>query len=90
MPLMEIHSIFLRRKNRIERLLKYQEAALEKSRKQELQGAVNEIDLFLKTLEYYSIHPSADNQGIKLMANPEAGNPSLIETVSQLLKKKKD
>ncbi|MFH1398604.1 MAG: hypothetical protein ABIG95_00660 [Candidatus Woesearchaeota archaeon] len=52
MVLMEIYRIFEQRKNNIDRILSNGHSmALEK--KHELQGAKDEIETFLKTLEYY-------------------------------------
>jgi hypothetical protein len=54
MVLMEIHTIFENRKNSMLQILKNQERSIALEKKQELKGAVNEIELFLKTLEFYS------------------------------------
>jgi hypothetical protein len=54
MVLMEIHTIFENRKNSMLQILKNQEKSIALEKKQELKGAVNEIELFLKTLEFYS------------------------------------
>jgi len=54
MVLMEIHTIFENRKNSIRQILDSSSKSIALDKRRELEGAVNEIELFLKTLEYYS------------------------------------
>jgi hypothetical protein len=87
MVLTEIHSIFLNRKNNILQMLKNQESCIALDKKHELIGAMNEIDLVLKTLEYYNTCGRKDTGGINLMTNPEEDRESFF---SRLFKGRKD
>jgi hypothetical protein len=78
MVLMEIHNIFLNRKNNILQMLKNQEGTIALEKKHELIGAMCEIDLVLKTLEYYSINGRKESNEINLLTNPEEDHESLF------------
>lgn len=54
MVLMEIHTIFENRKNSILHILNNSDKSMALEKRKEYEGALNEIELFLKTLEYYS------------------------------------
>jgi hypothetical protein len=74
MVLMEIHTIFENRKNSILQILNCSEKSLALEKRKELEGAVNEIELFLKTLEYYSNGTSNSKKEAplgNLMRSPE-------------------
>lgn len=69
MTLMEIHTIFENRKNSMMQLLNCPDKSLALDKRKEIEGAVNEIELFLKTIEYYSkndeLAPEARVGGLK-------------------------
>ena len=74
MVLMEIHTIFENRKNSILHILNCSDKSLAFEKRKELEGAVNEIELFLKTLEYYSngtANSKKEAPLCDLMKNPE-------------------
>lgn len=81
MALMDIHDIFLNRKSNIMQMLKEQEGAIALDKKHELIGAMNEIDLVLKTLEYYNTNGKKDTDGINLLTNQEDERESLFSRV---------
>ncbi len=56
MVLTDIYAIFEQRKRKMESMLKGKNGVSTEKR-QELQGAVNEIDMFLNTIDYYSKIP---------------------------------
>jgi len=87
MALMEIHNIFLNRKNNIIQMLKNQEGSIALDKKHELIGAMNEIDLVLKTLEYYNTNGKRETGEINLLNNPVDDREPLF---SRLFKGKKD
>lgn len=78
---MDIHDIFLNRKSNIMQMLKEQEGAIALDKKHELIGAMNEIDLVLKTLEYYNTNGKKDTDGINLLTNQEDERESLFSRV---------
>ncbi len=87
MVLMDIHNIFLNRKSNIMQMLKEQEGAIALDKKHELIGAMNEIDLVLRTLEYYNTNGKKDNNDINLLTNPEEDHESIF---SRIFRGKKD
>ena len=87
MVLTEIHGIFLNRKNNILQMLKCEDGAIALEKKHELIGAMNEIDLVLRTLEYYNTNGHREVKDINLLSNPEEEHDNLL---SRLFNGKRD
>lgn len=87
MVLTDIQNIFVNRKNNILQMLKSQEGTIALDKKHELMGAMNEIDLILKTIDYYNVSGKKDVNDINLLTNPEEDHESIF---SRLFKGRKD
>lgn len=87
MVLTDIQNIFVNRKNNILQMLKSQEGTIALDKKHELMGAINEIDLILKTIDYYNVSGKKDVNDINLLTNPEEDHESIF---SRLFKGRKD
>ena len=53
MVLMDIHGVFEQRKKKMQNMLRSNNGSMALKKKQEIQGALSEIDIFLSTLRYY-------------------------------------
>jgi hypothetical protein len=87
MVLMEIHSIFVNRKNAITKLLAQKGGAMASERREQLIGASIEIDLILKTLEYYDKNHLKMDNSINLMKNPDDENTDIFK-ISEAFKRR--
>jgi len=67
MVLLEIYDIFEKRKRNIEKILNNGHS-LSLEKQHEMEGAMNEIEMFLKTLKYYSAQQRSRDE-INLMSN---------------------
>jgi len=84
MVLMDIYKIFEKRKRNMQELLENNSHSIALEKKQEIRGAVAEIDIFLRTLEYYQSQPQDRAGDIDLASIPEK-KPGLF---SRLFRKK--
>lgn len=71
MVLMDIYKIFEKRKRNMEELLQNNSHSIALEKKHEIQGAVAEIDIFLRTLEYFQNQPQNGMDNIDLGSTPE-------------------
>lgn len=88
MVLTDIHNIFVNRKSNIIQMLKEQEDSITFEKKHELMGAMNEIELILKTIEYYKTNGKKETSEINLLHNPEEEEHNTI--FARIFKGKKD
>jgi hypothetical protein len=88
MVLMDIHDIFRNRKSSIQEMLKNSEGSIALEKKHEMIGAINEIDIMLRTLEYYNVHGRKDStQQLNLLSNSDS-EKGFFSRFSDALKKK--
>jgi hypothetical protein len=85
MSLMEIYKIFEKRKLTFQELVKNNGHSLALDQKQKIRGAIDEIDMFLKTLEYYHCNETETKQP-SLACNPE--KKGFLSRFSAISKKK--
>jgi hypothetical protein len=88
MPLSELQRIFVNRRNNILHILKTQNGTIALDKKHQLQGALSEIELFLRTIEYYNKDGNLCNTEPHLMTNPDEEPQPFFSRLGNAFKKK--
>jgi hypothetical protein len=88
MSLSELHTIFKNRRNNILHILKCQEGTIAIDKKHELKGALCEIELFLRTIEYYNKNGVRENTEPHLLTNPEETPEPFFSRVGDIFRKR--
>ena len=71
MVLMDIYKIFEKLKRNMEELLQSNSHSIAIEKKHQIKGAVDEIDIFLRTLEHFQDQPQKGLDDINLGSVPE-------------------
>ena len=88
MSLTELHTIFVNRRNNLLHILKRQNGSLALDKKHELQGALSEIELFLRTIDYYNKAGMSEADRPHLLTNPDEMQESFFSRVGGIFRKK--
>jgi hypothetical protein len=88
MSLTELHTIFVNRRNNILHILKCQEGSIALDKKHELKGALCEIELFLRTIEYYNKNGIRENAEPHLLTNPDEMPESFFSRMGDFFRKR--